>query len=233
MFDIPQKDSDKGEVSVITLEEDSETVEALLLIFTPSKTPEFGTVILFRKIVSAMDKYLIPMEVLKALKLNPYLDTTLLSSHGLELYGLAWRLRLKEELSIASRYTHKEDITARSTIDRILESCGDVEAYRKLVKFRNQRNTAVLRLIGDLGLPAKMCDSHQNCGWALQALVRQVEKAFNVPCPTFPMNAYGLSDFLGLTQAVSGCRSCWINLHASKLDLSCFYKFPDHIDSCF
>ncbi|KAG8993631.1 hypothetical protein FRB90_000645, partial [Tulasnella sp. 427] len=135
MFDIsttPNEDRKHGQLPVIPVEEDSETLQALLQILYPIDPPSISSLVLAEKLVAAADKYLISTS-----KLRLYLQHVLGSDESLNedpllCYTLSWRLGLEDQAVKASRYTHLIDLSKVTTAEQLVSRARNVGALTKL-----------------------------------------------------------------------------------------------------
>ncbi|KAG8908620.1 hypothetical protein FRB99_004908 [Tulasnella sp. 403] len=161
MFNLPQQSpSEPGASSVITVAEDGETVQALLLTIYPSQLTRIETVELAIKLAVAWDKYLLSPDLLHGtLRLTIYSNKELPQDMALKLFGLAHRLGMDAEARLASRYTHNVSLTDDKA-GMLFQLTGSMQALLDLQAFRLKReealNSVVMALLGHNNL----CPEH-------------------------------------------------------------------------
>ncbi|KAG8974447.1 hypothetical protein FRC05_007246 [Tulasnella sp. 425] len=146
MFDMPQagrRSEDEANIPVIPVEEDPETMQALLRLLYPIEPPPIESFFLARKLVTACDKYFVNTAKVQ-LHLKGILNNRQsMEEHPLECYTLSWELGMKEEAIAASRYTHSVDLSDNGVAKEIFSQSGNLEALTKLWDLRFRREKAL------------------------------------------------------------------------------------------
>ncbi|KAG8920073.1 hypothetical protein FRC00_010521 [Tulasnella sp. 408] len=104
MFSIPQaSEGSSGPRPVIPVEEDPETMQALLTMVYPLPPPQISSYDLATRLVQACDKYFIDISRLDTILYKVLRTTAALEADPLGVYALAWRLGMNDEAKVASR----------------------------------------------------------------------------------------------------------------------------------
>ncbi|KAG8921400.1 hypothetical protein FRC01_000267 [Tulasnella sp. 417] len=160
MFSLPQEEvktepntASLDHLPLISLTEDAETIQNLLLLLYPTSFPDKLEVQAAIKLAKVYDKYLIPKErLLVAIRLL-YSSRPALKNNGLELYRLAWELEMMPEAMIASRFTHKVDF-------KDLYTALPMGPFMKLLDMRKRREECLDTLIAILEPKKSICSNH-------------------------------------------------------------------------
>ncbi|KAG8949859.1 hypothetical protein FRC04_008162 [Tulasnella sp. 424] len=192
MFSMPSKPSDASkqetEVPIIPVEEDAETLGAMLQILYPIDPPTIESLMLAGKLVQAFDKYFISMT-----KLQYHLRSTLnlessLETAPLRCFSISWKLGLEPEAVRASRYTHSSNLSKMAVAEAIISNSGDLAALVALWDLRYRREES-LGNFTDLVQPSTniVCRIHGQLSVKFSSdRVRRarLKEVLNVPYPT-------------------------------------------------
>ncbi|KAG8949853.1 hypothetical protein FRC04_008156 [Tulasnella sp. 424] len=129
-------------------------------------------------IVQAYDKYLIPDARLKLFARDLWQSPDMLSAAPAQMYGLAWRLKMQDEVVIASRYTHKESFEN-------LANVVPLQGLVALMDLKERRHDAIEAFLLQLRAQYNLlCSTHQsNMKEQFLALRRKAQSAFSAPYP--------------------------------------------------
>ncbi|KAG8905246.1 hypothetical protein FRC01_008421 [Tulasnella sp. 417] len=152
MFDMPPAPSSTTEESnqalpVIPVQEDAETLQALLQLMHPIDPPSITSLHLAQKLVTACEKYFISMAKLRIYLRSILTEYEVLKKEPLTCYAIAWKLGLVNEAIIASRYTHFIDLTEISVAKALFSCSGGLEAMLALFRMRSAREDALEGLL--------------------------------------------------------------------------------------
>ncbi|KAG8961410.1 hypothetical protein FRC00_012308 [Tulasnella sp. 408] len=150
MFDMPppaKAEEDEANKPIIPVEEDPETMQALLQMLYPVEPPSVESLSLAGKLVTACDKYFV-----NNAKVRLHLKEILSKKQSLEedpltCYSLSWRLGLEEEAIAASRYTHSVDLADNAVAQKIVSASGSLEAFDRLWDLKFRREQALDQLL--------------------------------------------------------------------------------------
>lgn len=188
MFNMPSdRIKNEADTPIIPLQEDAETLQAMLQILYPIEPPTIKSLLLAEKLVTAFDKYFI-----STAKLRHHLRGVLSLEESLEkdplaCFAISWKLRLETETMLASRYTHTWNLSNVTLAEAVVSLSGDMGALVALLDLRSRRE----RELDDL-LDLINFNSHFNCrshGEVNVSFLRDRERrarlkeALNVPFP--------------------------------------------------
>ncbi|KAG9040671.1 hypothetical protein FS837_000326 [Tulasnella sp. UAMH 9824] len=122
-----------------SLQEDAETLQAMLQILYPIERPTINSLLLAEKLVTAFDKYFISIA-----KRRHHVRCALILDESLEkdplaCFAISWKLRLETETMLASRYTHTWNLSNVSLVEAIVSLSGDMGALAALLDLRSRR----------------------------------------------------------------------------------------------
>lgn len=163
MFDMPQPTghNEARSLPIIELTEPSTTLLHLFHFLYPISKCQIVVFDLALKLVEAYDKYDIDLS-----NLVPYfadlLSGSSLQRNPIEAYGLAWRLKKGETVSMASRYLHHTALEKREIRDQAMRYSGDVNALLALYNLRHRRELALDDFITALPISIYRCALHVN-----------------------------------------------------------------------
>ncbi|KAG9007162.1 hypothetical protein FRB90_009501 [Tulasnella sp. 427] len=182
MFSLPQPakpskgeqdNSNDDELPVIPMGEDAETILNLLLLLYPPSMPSQLGVHAALKLADAHDKYMIPKNRLCTVVRAYYWSRPVLEASPLELYNLAWKLDMKEEARVSSRYTHRVPL-------KDLCASLSAEPLEKLLDLRRRREEILDYVVAHLDPRKSICHFHSGDQWeyhkqysALKTRIRQ------------------------------------------------------------
>ncbi|KAG8895029.1 hypothetical protein FRC01_012611, partial [Tulasnella sp. 417] len=171
------------------------------------------------KLIQACDKYFISMPMILNLIRNSLLTDEALEKDPLGVYALAWRLKMEDNVKLASRYTHRVDLYDQRVVEKLMQRTGGLDAVMALWDMRRRREAAldgVARLM-DLDEEPFHCPNHRYDSAITRpsdavanylAVKSNVRKALQNPHPF----CKSLQQFFGLTGSledpVSGCPRC-------------------------
>lgn len=217
MFSLPQSSEGfSGEHPVIPVEEDPETMETLLTMLYPMEPPRIESYDLAIKLVQACDKYFVNMERLSTFLHDVLRATAALETDPLGVYALAWRLKMEEEVKIASRYTHRLDLYNQGVVEDLMRRSGSLSAVMALWDLRRRRETAVdsLASLMEVHEGSFWCSRHResNCGSSSDTIAKylqvrsSVKTALDDPYPACKT----LQQFFGRSVSYEsyGCDNC-------------------------
>ncbi|KIO20621.1 hypothetical protein M407DRAFT_29728 [Tulasnella calospora MUT 4182] len=148
MFSLPQGSEGSSDTHpVIPVEEDPETMEALLTMVYPLSPPRINSYDLATRLVQACDKYFIDVFRLDTILYKVLRTTAALEADPLGVYALAWRLGMDDEAKIASRYTHRLDLNDPKVKSDLIRRSGSVNSLLALWDLRLRRETALHDLV--------------------------------------------------------------------------------------
>ncbi|KAG8915419.1 hypothetical protein FRC01_003668 [Tulasnella sp. 417] len=198
VFDMPQPadDGETRDLPVIELSEPSTTLLHLFRLLYPIAKQQIVEFDLALELAEAYDKYDIDLS-----SLVPYLadlfSENSLQAKPVEAFGLAWRLRKGDAVSMASRYLHQTALESREIKDRILRYSADVEALLALHGLRHRRELALDKFMAALPISLYRCPSHANLSaFETQKLRINARKALGTARP----NCSDVVQFLDLKQ---------------------------------
>lgn len=210
MFDIPQvghESKDEANIPFIPVEEDPETIQALLRLLYPIEPPPINSLSLARKLVTACDKYFVNTAKVQLHLKGILSDRQSMKENPVACYSLSWKLGMEEEAIAASRYTHSVDLSDNAAAKEIVYQSGNIEALTKLwdLKFRREKILdEILALAEDNKDMA--CSKHPTATGSTKkysARKDTLRAALMVPSPT----CSNVETFLGY-QAGRGDSSC-------------------------
>ncbi|KAG9038029.1 hypothetical protein FS837_001321 [Tulasnella sp. UAMH 9824] len=218
MFSLPQpSEALSGERPVIPVDEDPETMEALLMMLYPMQPSRIDSYDLAIKLVQAYDKYFINSSRLSTFLHDILRSTNALENNPLGVYALAWRLQMEEEVKIASRYTHCLDLYDQRVVEELIRRTGGLNAVMALWEMRRRREAALdgIAKLVELNTGGFQCSSHDhknrsnNASQIVDAYLRvrsSVAKALQDPYPV----CKSLQQFFGRTVSPNsfGCSDC-------------------------
>ncbi|KAG8915418.1 hypothetical protein FRC01_003667 [Tulasnella sp. 417] len=169
MFDMPQplthdESSSSDELQklpTIELSESSVTLLALFRLLYPKGKSQIHTFDLAFKLMDAYHKYDIDISGLVPF-FTELMSTSSTQANPLEVYGLAWRLRNAEAVSLASRYLHETSLEKRDRKERVVKYSGDFAALAELYELRLKREVALDSFVAGLPLSEYRCRTHAN-----------------------------------------------------------------------
>ncbi|KAG9038028.1 hypothetical protein FS837_001320 [Tulasnella sp. UAMH 9824] len=164
MFSLPQSpEAFSGEHPVIPVDEDPETMETLLTMLYPMQPPRIESYDLAIKLVQACDKYFINMSRLSTFLHDVLRATAALEANPLGVYALAWKLKMGEEVKIASRYTHRLDLHNQAVVEEMIKRTGGLNAVMVLWDMRRRREAALdgLARLMELDEGLFWCSNHR------------------------------------------------------------------------
>ncbi|KAG8993976.1 hypothetical protein FRB90_000561 [Tulasnella sp. 427] len=245
MFSLPQSsETFSGEHPVITVDEDPETMQALLTMLYPMEPPQITSYDLAIKLIQACDKYFISTTRLAAFLHDILRSTVALEKNPLGVYALAWRLKMVEEIKIASRYTHHLNLYDKKVVERLMTRTGNLGAVMALWDLRRRREGALddLARLMELDDARYWCPSHMNDRTRLSipdaiakylAVKRSVEKALSQPYPACRSS----QEFFGTLIQYQGysCDRCKQSAERKDREIvasaqAAIEKFPQTID---
>ncbi|KAG8974449.1 hypothetical protein FRC05_007248 [Tulasnella sp. 425] len=141
----PVADQGKTEIKlpVIPVEEDAETLQALLQMLYPIDPPPIASFSLAQKLVTACDKYFVSNSKLRLHLRDALNDDNFMTEDPLACYSVLWKLGWEPEAIKASRYTHTLELTESSVAKRLVEQSGDIEPLLQLWRMRDSRDGAL------------------------------------------------------------------------------------------
>lgn len=148
MFGLP---GPQDQIPIIDVEEDPETLQALLLLLYPQAPPTIASYDLAAKLINACDKYFIDVLRLRAFLYRVLSSPAALKLHPMGVYALCWRLKMQAEVNTAVRYTHTVDLSDPITKANVIRQSGSPNAILALWELRLQRELAIERLIHMIG----------------------------------------------------------------------------------
>ncbi|KAG8994324.1 hypothetical protein FRB90_000453 [Tulasnella sp. 427] len=245
MFSLPQSsDTFSGEHPVITVDEDPETMETLLTMLYPMEPPQVTSYDLAIKLVQACDKYFINTTRLTAFLHNILRSTDALKNNPLGVYALAWRLKMVEEVKIASRYTHHLNLYDQGLVEELMRRAGSLGAVMALWHLRRRREEtfdSMARLM-ELDEARYWCSDHKRERTKLSipdaiakyiAIRAAVKAALNQPYPVCrsPQDFFGTST----TYERYSCENCKQAAERKNREIvasaeAAIEKFPQSID---
>ncbi|KAG8908622.1 hypothetical protein FRB99_004910 [Tulasnella sp. 403] len=259
MFNLPQQSGslEPGELPVIPMTEDGETIQALLLLIYPGQLTRIQTVELAIKLAVAWDKYLLPPDLLQAaLRRTIYSDKEFFQSFPLQMFGLACRLGMDTEARLASRYTHREPL-ADSNAGTLFQFTGSIQPLLDLQHLRIRREEALDSVVMALLDRNLLCSTHggtHNIGiggdmsthyQTFEAIKEQVREALKTPFPAEkckqPLLFFGISKVCTVTttetivgirrRVVSKCPTCFFELSTQTIEkiASAVAEYPQEV----
>ncbi|KIO24822.1 hypothetical protein M407DRAFT_8729 [Tulasnella calospora MUT 4182] len=242
MFEMPSARSDithttdeSNSVPVIPVQEDAETLQALLQLMHPIEPPSVQSLQQAQKLATACDKYFI-----STVKCGLYLRSLLnedrfLKEQPLIRYALSWKFGLEQEAIRASRYTHSLNLTDSSLASPLLSRSGDLEAILALWRLRNDREDALDGILSLVKTSYINCSHHGNLtiifGDYLQRKA-QLKESLKSPYP----KCEKVEEFLGfqIRPGNSGCTVCTEGVTArlgaiKALAMEALDKYPQQI----
>ncbi|KAG8974446.1 hypothetical protein FRC05_007245 [Tulasnella sp. 425] len=173
MFDMPavaSKEAENGHsenetsLPVIPVQEDVETLQALLQILYPITPPLIHSMMLARNLVTACDKYFIDFAKVKLYVRGILSHEESLTKEPVACYALAWKLGLEQEAIVASRHLHSLDMTDSVAAKTIVSQSGDLAALLALWDLRIRTDKALDALLALAKVNVDMaCPNHN---WA-------------------------------------------------------------------
>ncbi|KAG8992868.1 hypothetical protein FRB94_011258 [Tulasnella sp. JGI-2019a] len=143
MFDLPQKSNETPgesiELPVISVPETSSTLSLLLPLLYPCRMVTFPNIDAVINVLNAYDKYEMNTRSLHLQLHELLISQKILSGDPLGAYAVAWRLGMKEEVQIASRFLHTLDLNDRIVSKNIVTWSGGLEALSALWDLRLRR----------------------------------------------------------------------------------------------
>ncbi|KAG8951768.1 hypothetical protein FRC00_007127, partial [Tulasnella sp. 408] len=144
MFSLPQAPEGSSITRpIIPVEEDPETLEALLTMVYPLPPPRIKSYDQATLLVQACDKYFIDVSQLDNILHKVLRTTAALEADPLGVYALAWRLGLDDETKEASRYTHHLNLKDPKVKSDLIRRSGSVNSLLALWDLRLQREAAL------------------------------------------------------------------------------------------
>ncbi|KAG8906499.1 hypothetical protein FRC01_007996 [Tulasnella sp. 417] len=219
MFSLPQASEGASSTRpVIPVEEDPETMEALLTMVYPIPPPRINSYDLATKLVQACDKYFIDVSRLDATLYKVFRTTAALEADPLGVYALAWRLGMDEEAKVASRYTHRLDLNDPKVQSDLIRRSGSVKSLVALWDLRLRRECALddLTKLAELKRYSDdpICSYHSvpytfDSGWLAEKHLRaksSAKRALLEPYPrrNSPEELFGVS--LSCLSTCAGCQ---------------------------
>jgi len=205
MFEIPQgNNSDVSTLPLIYLTEPSHILHPLLKLFYPVAGPVIDSHILAFDIITACEKYMVNVMILRP-HLTCLMTEEMLKQHGIEVYSLAWRLRMKEEAQMASRYLHglSKNLFDKANVSYLLSKTQDMEAFTALCDLQYRREYALDEVLNNANLAAYRCDIHQAFTVHDITVIRMIMRtSLSVPFPI----CREIPDFFGLKN--TSCSRC-------------------------
>ncbi|KAG9031799.1 hypothetical protein FS837_002888 [Tulasnella sp. UAMH 9824] len=246
MFDMPSTPSGTTEepspIPVIPVQEDGETLQALLRLMHPIDPPSIKSLQFAQQLVTACDKYFISTAKLRIYLRGILSEEQCLKEEPLTCYGLSWKLGLEQEAIRASRYTHFVDLTDISVANALFSCSGGLEAMLTLWRMRNTREDALEGLLslvqprtyGNCSLD-RYGNGHRSTSIIVGDYIRrraQLKESLKSPYP----KCEKVEDFLvfQITGGASGCSTCTesaeLGLKAIKLSvIEALEKYPQQI----
>lgn len=147
MFDLPTVTSSATQEStalpIIPVQEDAETLQALLQMLYPIDPPPIKSLQLAQKLLGACDKYFVSTAKLRLYLRCLLSDDQFLKEEPSACYALSWKLGFQEEAIRVFRYTHSLDLTDSLVAGQIMAISGDLEAFLTLLRLRTLREQSV------------------------------------------------------------------------------------------
>ncbi|KAG8974439.1 hypothetical protein FRC05_007238 [Tulasnella sp. 425] len=171
MFAVGSVPTNDGSLPIVALTEHSNVLKALLTMLYPTDIPKPSTTDLWQ-------------------------SPDMLSAAPAQMYGLAWRLKMQDEVVIASRYTHKESFEN-------LANVVPLQGLVALMDLKERRHDAIEAFLLQLRAQYNLlCSTHQsNMKEQFLALRRKAQSAFSAPYP----QCKDLVSFLGMQIGVDPC----------------------------
>lgn len=209
MFDLPQGDTPLSELPVIEISEAADVLQTLLLLLYPATTPQIRSYELAFALISAYDKYIINVDSLRPFLFSNLMSDKAFETNALAVYGLAWRMGLREEAMRASRYIHAQNIKKPEVQNDLISRTGQVAALVALWDLRQRREVALDAFIEALPLDTYRCPNHAgltpNDGTKLRAKARLALTAAHPSCLQV-MQALSIQNTLTVPPAVDATK---------------------------
>lgn len=219
MFDMPTVTSKEAENSlaeneaslpVIPVQEDAETLQALLQMIYPITPPLIQSMTLAGKLVTTCDKYFID-----AAKVQLYVRGILsheesLIKEPIACYTIAWKLGMEQEAIVASRHLHSLDVTDRAAAKTIVSQSGDLEALLALWDLRIRTDKALDALLALAKVNMDMaCPTHPWSSGTPDVYSRRKDRLRDAMVPSAP-SFEDVEQFLGFKagRGTADCPKC-------------------------
>ncbi|KAG8908635.1 hypothetical protein FRB99_004923 [Tulasnella sp. 403] len=196
MFSVPQpavQPSSKigpDELPVIDLTETAEVIQELLRVLYPMDKSQVRSIDVAFGLIDACEKYEVPLSSVQAIVRGILDSMHHLGSSPLEVYALAWRLKMKKEAVTASRYTHPAALTSAYTVEKLVRQSGSVQSLTALYNLRFRRERSILDMVHRLYAWHKvyLCHTHSLdpdvASSRVQELESRLRKALDKPYPS-------------------------------------------------
>lgn len=218
--------STSSELPNFHLDEDAQTLHALLVFLYPVHVPGLLNVTLYLRLVEVEEKYRIP-ETTIAFTLSAIIETLL--SHGtrpveraIDIFSLTWRFEARKACRFISRHTHSVDLADKNIVTKLVQRSKTIEPYIALTDLRRQRELALDDVIEALEPRKHLCPSHSSSDKMFFTFISMMKTAArNALLAPYPACLDALS-FLGIQgtdgiRTVTWCSSCYAGADRAKL----------------
>ncbi|KAG8958999.1 hypothetical protein FRC00_002072, partial [Tulasnella sp. 408] len=220
--------SPPSELPTFHLDEDAQTLHALLAFLYPVHLPDLSNVTLFLKIAEIEDKYGIPepriaysfstaMGILSSTPTRPI-------ERAIDLFSLAWRFGAPRVCQALSRHTHSVDLTNKDIVEKLVHSSKSIESFIALTELRRQRELALDSIVEALEPKKHLCPSHSSSDNMFFTFISMIRTAArNALLAPFPV-CHDAFSFLGIQgmdgiRAVTWCSSCYARADRTRLTM--------------
>ncbi|KAG8908627.1 hypothetical protein FRB99_004915 [Tulasnella sp. 403] len=167
MFDLPQPSIsssptvDLANLPIIVVTETAKVMQELLRILYPMEVVQLRSIDLVFSLVEACDKYEIPLSKVVAAARDLFSKAwfTKLTTDPLEMYALAWRLKLSPDAERLSDHTHHADLKNDARMTKLVGQSGTLQSLMQLYDLRLRREKHI-RVVMDAFKPRQYFCAH-------------------------------------------------------------------------